>query len=109
MESRDYNIGRFTENVRFMRPERTTTDSGARDTIYTQHACVLAEVTDIQSQPEQIQQALAEEQTLLVKCWTVAGVTTEFRAVYDGETYDVVKIEKKLRGISYYYLRKTDL
>lgn len=107
--TKSYNLGRFNEGVNFLRPERTVSDSGARSTEYVLHAQALAEISDDLSEAKELQQALAEEESYCVKTWTIGGVTTEFRVEYDGRMFDIVKIQRQMRGISFYYIKRNDL
>lgn len=107
--AKDYHIGRFTEPVRFLRPERTITATGERQTSWLPDACRFCEVSDSVRSAGQTQDALAEEQDCLLKTWHVHGASTEWKVSYMGATFDVVKVERQRYGITYYYIRRTDL
>lgn len=107
--AKDYHIGRFSELVKFLRPERTITATGERQTSWLPDAHRYCEVVDSVRSAEQMQDALAEEQTYLLKTWHVHGASTEWKVGYLGVTFDVIKVERQRYGITYYYIRRTDL
>ena len=108
MAGKDYNLGRFTEDAEFLRPIQVETATGERETTYDTSVKRLCEVNDVVLKADESQDALPEEQTLLLKTWTVAGASNDWRIKYGDVVYDIIRIERQLRGITFYYLRRTD-
>lgn len=108
MAKKEYSIGSFNEVVCFYRPERSETASGERETQYVPCCERFAEVTDRLSSQEEAQEALPEVQTLLVKAWDVSEASTEWRIQFRNEQYDIIRIDRKRMGVTFYYVRRTD-
>lgn len=109
MATRNYNIGLFTELVRFLKPERRISATGAPENVFVEYATRLCEIQDRVANVETISDADAEVQSYSVVTWKVPGITTEYRAEYEGERYFIVRILNEERDISRYELRKEDL
>lgn len=52
---------------------------------------------------------MPEVQTLLVKSWDVSEASTEWRIQFRNEQYDIIRIDRKRMGVTFYYVRRTDL
>ena len=105
----DYNIGNFMEKVVFERPTKTASDVGERIDTWETLAERLCEVTDASDSGSEQKEALSAEESFLVKCWDVPGLTTECEAVYNGKRYSIARINRKLRGIVFVDITRLDL
>lgn len=107
--ARLYNIGNFTHPATFLRPVTEITETGERvkkyDTCFTRFCAI----EDPLLKSATITDALAEEQTLVLKTWTVPKANTEWRVIVDGLIYDVVRVAEIDRNSSNYYIRRVDL
>lgn len=109
MATRNYKVGNFTEMVLFLKPEIQISETGASETVYVEAARRLSEMQDDISDTSNSALAETIEQNYSVVTWKVEGVTTEWRAEYNGDRYFIVRILKEERGISRYELRREDL
>ena len=107
--ARDYHLGRFTATVRFLRPSYDVTGTGEREVNYLDDSTRYCEVEDAFLKADPVQEALAEEQTLTLKTWTVRDASTDWRVEYGGTTYDIVRVSPQRFGKTYYQIRRTDL
>jgi len=107
--ARDYDIGRFSAAVDFLRPVREVTDTGERSVTYHKEATHYCETEDVKYSEELGQDAMPEEQTHTLKTWTAIGVSTEWRVRYLGDIYNIIRIEHLRYNKSIYYIRRTDL
>lgn len=109
MATRNYRVGNFTEMVLFLKPEIQISGTGASETVYVETARRLSEIQDNISAISDSVLAETMEQSYSVITWKVEGVTTEWRAEYNGDRYFIVRILKEERGISRYELKREDL
>lgn len=105
----DYNIGLFTELVVFERPTNSVSAVGERVKSWEKIDERFCQVVDAVDEDKEQQEALAADESYLVKTWAVDGLTTECRAVYDGKNYSITKIQRQERGIVFVTIKKTDL
>ena len=108
MAGQDYNLGRFNEDAEFLQPIQVETATGERETTYDTSVKRLCEVNDVVLKADESQDALPEEQTLLLKTWNVPGASNGWRVKYENVVYDIIRIDRQLRGVTFYYLRRTD-
>lgn len=109
MASKDYHIGRFNVPVQFLRPERTIGDSGERELTYVDAGSRYCEVQDARLAADQTQDALTEEQTFVLKTWHARGASTDWRVRFDDRDFTIIRVERQLYGITFYYIRRIDL
>ena len=104
-----WNIGQFTEVVEFLQPVRVVSASGERETTYRKQAERYCEVEDTALSASSSHDALPEVQTLLLKTWSVAGASTEWRVRYGGVVYTIDKVARQRGSITFYSVRRIDL
>lgn len=106
---KEWNIGQFTEVVEFLRPIRSLSNTGARNTSYETAGKRYCQLDEISLEPKEVQSALAEDEQFILKTWNVTGANTEWRVKYNDKTYDIIKSVKKKGSITFYTIRRTDL
>lgn len=83
--------------------------TGASETVYVEAARRLSEIQDDVSAASDSVLSETMEQSYSVVTWRVEGVTTEWKAEYNGDRYIIGRILKEARGIARYELRREDL
>lgn len=109
MAERNYSIGNFTEEVKFLRPDINITETGSRENKYVFCVMRLCEMQDSTDKQEMQSDALAAVQSYSLVTWKVIGLTTEWRVEYNGERYYIDRILNESRDISRIEIRKIDL
>lgn len=106
---RNYKIGNFTEEVKFLRPVAKETETGAVVFDYVLHECRLCEMQDTVLDASFIDDAITYTKSYSAVTWNVEGVTSEWRAEYKGERYSIDRILNVGRDITRYELKNIDI
>ena len=93
----------------FLRPDTVTTESGAQENKYIVAAMRHAEITDYSREHQQVQSALTEGESYVIKTWAVPGTDTTFKVEWNGVKYDLIRVVKVSPKIGEYYIERNDL
>lgn len=109
MADRDYNVGYFMEEARFLEPVVIDTPSGSDDNDFVEAAVRLCEVRDDIRKPSVEGEAMAEDWGLSLFAWEIPGVSTEWRVDYNGNRYVIDRILREDRGIQRIDIKRIDI